>query len=123
MLIDCLKATVDNSKLRHHNFSSKNISKILEKKLSSNIDNFTVFEGTFRHIADIFRFVTDTILSVLDIFVGIFTGDWSRVWDGIKGIFVGVWKYIKATLKNVMKTLCSIFGTSLDEVKRFWVDV
>ncbi len=38
-----------------------------------------LFEGVFQEIADIFKFVTNTILSILDVFVGIFTGDWSRV--------------------------------------------
>ena len=105
-------------------FDFKNIGEVI-KAVWEGLCKFLkpVFEGTFRHIADIFKFVTDTILNVLDIFIGIFTGDWDKVWNGIKGIFVAVWDFIKATLKNVMNTFCRIFGTSLDEVKTFWVDV
>ena len=82
-----------------------------------------IFEGQFQQIANTFKAVTDIILSILDIFVGIFTGDWSRVWNGIKGIFVAVWNFLKDTLQNYMNVLCNIFGTSLDEVKEFWVNV
>ena len=49
-----------------------------------------IFEGQFRQIANIFKLVTDVILDILDVFVGIFNGDWKRVWDGIKGIFIDV---------------------------------
>ena len=41
-----------------------------------------IFEGAFQHIADVLSHTLDLILSVLDIFVGIFTGDWERVWNG-----------------------------------------
>lgn len=37
-----------------------------------------MFEGVFQNISNIFTFVTDTILSVLDVFIGLFTGDWEQ---------------------------------------------
>ena len=105
-------------------FDFKNIGEVI-KAVWEGLCKFLkpVFEGAFQQIANIFRLVTDTILNVLDIFIGIFTGDWDKVWNGIKGIFVAVWDFIKATLKNVMNTLCSIFGTDLETVKSFWVDI
>ena len=33
-----------------------------------------VFEGVFQHISDIFTFMTDIILSVLDVFISLFFG-------------------------------------------------
>ncbi|WP_207647007.1 hypothetical protein [Ruminococcus albus] len=57
--------------------------------------------------------MTDIILSILDIFVGIFTGDWSRVWDGIKGIFAAVCNFIKDTLKNALNMICGILAPIL----------
>ena len=71
----------------------------------------------FQQVANIFKAVTDIILNILDIFGGIFTGDWSRVWDGIKGIFVAVWNFLKDTLKNYLNVLCNLFVTNLDEVQ------
>lgn len=105
-------------------FDFKNIGEVI-KAVWDGLCKFLapVFEGVFQQIANIFQFVTDTILNVLDIFIGIFTGDWSRVWDGIKGNFVAVWNFLKDTLKNYLNVLCNIFGTNLDEVKEFWVNV
>ena len=67
--------------------------------------------------------MTDIILNLLDVFIGIFTGDWDKVWNGIKGIFVAVWNFLKDTLKNYLNVLCNIFGTDLETVKQFWIDV
>lgn len=38
-----------------------------------------MFEGVFQNISNIFTLVTDTILSLLDVFIGLFTGDWDSV--------------------------------------------
>ena len=105
-------------------FDFKNITEVI-KAVWDGLCKFLkpVFEGQFQQIANTFKAVTDIILSVLDIFVGIFTGDWSRVWDGIKGIFAAVWNFIKDTLKNTLNMICGIFGTDLGEVKEFWVNV
>lgn len=105
-------------------FDFKNITEVI-KAVWDGLCKFLkpIFEGQFQQIANIFQAVTDIILSILDIFVGIFTGDWSRVWDGIKGIFAAVWNFIKDTLKNTLNMICGIFGTDLGEVKEFWVNV
>ena len=105
-------------------FDFKNITEVI-KAVWDGLCKFLkpIFEGQFQQIANTFKAVTDIILSVLDIFVGIFTGDWSRVWNGIKGIFVAVWNFIKDTLKNALNMICGIFGTDLGEVKEFWVNV
>lgn len=105
-------------------FDFKNITEVI-KAVWDGLCKFLkpIFEGQFQQIANTFKAVTNIILSILDIFVGIFTGDWSRVWDGIKGIFSAVWNFIKDTLKNALNMICGIFGTDLGEVKEFWVGV
>ena len=82
-----------------------------------------LFEGVFQHIADIFSFVTDTILSILDIFIGLFTGNWDQCWNGIKDLFTGIWDFIVNSLSNILNTLTGgldvflgWFGTSWDGV-------
>ena len=93
-----------------------------------------VFEGVFQHISDIFTFVTDTILSVLDVFIGLFSGNWKQCWNGIKGIFTGIWDFVVNQFSNILNTLRSVadvflgwFGTSWNEVwtsiKDFFVGI
>ncbi|WP_295091961.1 phage tail tape measure protein [Ruminococcus sp.] len=105
-------------------FDFKNISEVI-KAIWDGLCRFLkpLFEGVFKEIADVFKFITDTILSILDIFIGIFTGDWSRVWEGIKGIFVGIWNFIVSTIKNIFNTLDKIFGGALSKIKDVVVNV
>lgn len=93
-----------------------------------------VFEGVFQHISDIFTFVTDTIMNVLDVFIGLFSENWEQCWNGIKGIFTGIWDFVVNQFSNILNTLRGVadvflgwFGTSWDEVwtsiKDFFVGI
>ena len=50
------------------------------------------------------------IQGLLNVFAGIFTGDWSRVWEGVKGIFSGVWEAIKGIAKGAMNGIIDIIN-------------
>jgi TP901 family phage tail tape measure protein len=52
-------------------------------------------------IGDMFSALWEIIRGVLDMFIGIFTGDWKRVWDGFLSIFKGVWDVFLAILKGI----------------------
>jgi len=93
-----------------------------------------MFEGAFQQIANVLSYAMDLILNIVDIFVGIFTGDWDQALSGIKGIFTSTWDFICNTFTNITNTLKGIldaflglFGTSWDEVwtsiKDFFVGV
>ena len=61
-------------------FDFENIGEVI-KAVWEGLCNFLapIFEGVFQQIANIFKAVTDILLNVLDIFIGIFTGDWEKV--------------------------------------------
>ena len=93
-----------------------------------------VFEGVFQHISNIFTFVTDTILSVLDVFIGLFSGNWKQCWNGIKDIFTAIWDFVVNKFSNILNVLRGVadvflgwFGTSWNEVwtsiKDFFVGI
>ena len=92
-----------------------------------------IFEGVFQNISNIFSEFTGVLLGLLDVLIGLFTGDWEQCWNGIKGIFTSIWDFIVNTFRNIMNTLKGIadvvlgwFGTSWNEVwtsiKTFFVD-
>ena len=92
-----------------------------------------IFEGVFQNISNIFSEFTGVLLGLLDVLIGLFTGDWEQCWDGIKGIFTSIWDFIVNTFRNIMNTLKGIadvvlgwFGTSWNEVwtsiKTFFID-
>lgn len=92
-----------------------------------------LFEGAFSLISAALKAALDVITGILDVFIGLFTGNWSQMWDGIKEIFVALWNAIKDTfmtvldmLKGLADAFLSFFGTSWNEmwtgIKDFFVN-
>lgn len=82
-----------------------------------------IFEGVFQAISVSLSATLDILTGIFDIFAGIFTGDWNRVWSGIKEVFGGCWEQITGyfrsavdTLKGVADVFLGWFGTSWDEL-------
>lgn len=42
---------------------------------------------------------------MIDFVVGVFTGDWQKAWEGVKGIFTGVWNGIVGTLEGAVNLI------------------
>lgn len=51
-------------------------------------------------IIDIITAVIDILRGLIEFIVGVFTGDWSLAWKGIKDIFGGIWDAIWSLIKN-----------------------
>ena len=73
-----------------------------------------VFEAAFNVVSTVLGAVLDVITGLLDVFIGLFTGNWSQLWDGVKEIFSGVWDAITGlfdTALNLLKSLAeTVFG-------------
>ncbi len=92
-----------------------------------------IFEGAFEIISTIIGTVLDIIIGLLDIFIGVFTGNWDKVWQGVKEIFGGIWDGIVNLfttaidiLKGLFDVACGWFGTTWDNtwnaIKQFFAD-
>ena len=86
-----------------------------------------VFEGAFQAIAVVLSTVLKVITGILDVFIGLFTGNWSQMWTGIQTIFSGVWEGIKGVLsaavgiiQGIVDVFLGWFGTSWSEV---WTNI
>lgn len=82
-----------------------------------------VFEAAFSALSAIFSTVLDVITGILDVFIGLFTGNWSQVWNGAKEIFSGVWDGITGILgaaldmlKGIVDAVLGWFGTNWETV-------
>ena len=82
-----------------------------------------VFEAAFSVVSTVLGSVLDVITGLLDVFIGLFTGNWSQMWDGVKVIFSGVWDAITGlfdTALNLLKSLAEVvfgwFGTTWETV-------
>ncbi len=116
-------------------FSFQDITQVI-KAVWDAFCNFLapVFEGAFTQIANVLQLVFGVITGLLDVFIGLFTGNWTQVWEGVKGIFGSAWDFIKNTFVNVINTIQGVanvilgwFGTSWNEVwtgiKDFFVNL
>lgn len=94
------------SKINELGFNFESITDVIKTAWETLCDIFApVFEGAFSTLVGIIQLVLNNILSIMDIFIGIFTGDFEQVTDGIKGLF-----------DNVIETFTSIGSTILSTI-------
>lgn len=62
-----------------------------------------VFQTAFTLVSTVLQTVTDVILGILDVFIGLFTGNWKQMLSGITRIF-------SATFRGVFNTAKTIFS-------------
>ena len=79
-----------------------------------------VIEAALKIVAAIVNTVLDSLIGILDIFKGIFTGDWSLVWQGVSEIFGGIWNGIKEILSSVLNMLKGLADTFLSWFGSTW---
>lgn len=116
-------------------FDFENITEVIKAIWQGFCDFLApVFEGAFQFIADTFKFITDYILGVFDMWIAFFKGDWEGVHEAVKSIFLSVWNFIKSTFENVLNIMkgildavCKWFGTTWSEtwnnIKTFFSSV
>lgn len=65
----------------------------------------------------------DSISGLIDFIIGVFTGDWTTAWNGIKEIFSGIWNAIKGFLLYIWELISGIISTALNLIKGIIVGV
>ena len=68
-----------------------------------------VIVNVLRAALGIIKGIFKAIAGVLNVFAGLFTGDWSRLWKGVKQIFSGAWDAIVALAKGLIGLLVNVF--------------
>lgn len=82
-----------------------------------------IFEGVFQQIGNILSAALDVLTGLFDIFAGIFTGDWDKVWQGVQEVFGAVWDFVVATFENWIGTFTSLADTVLGWFGTDWETV
>lgn len=88
-------------------FDFENITEVIKTVWFALCDVLApVFEGAFNTIAIVLDGVFNQILSVMDIFIGLFTGNWEQLGEGVKGVVSG----IVETFANLGNNILGVIG-------------
>ena len=74
------------------------------------------FTTAFEALGGVFGSVKQVLGGIIDFIGGVFTGDWSRVWDGIVSIFKGIINLIPTILENVINGAIWIVNGLIDGI-------
>lgn len=75
-----------------------------------------LMENSMKLVENIINDVLTAIEGILDVFAGLFTGNWTQLWNGVKEIFSGVWGVIIDTFKAQLNTIIGIANGVIDGI-------
>ena len=67
----------------------------------------SIFQNVFNTIGSIISAVQQVLGGIIQFITGVFTGNWSQAWEGIKSIFGGIWDAILSVCKGVINGITS----------------
>ncbi|WMT39749.1 hypothetical protein RE628_20485 [Paenibacillus sp. D2_2] len=60
---------------------------------------------------------------LMDFIAGVFTGDWTRAWEGIKTVFSGIWDGIVGILKGAVNIIIDAINFLIAQLNKINIDV
>lgn len=82
-------------------------------------NQFTILWNFLASLIDPFLQV---LQGIIDFITGVFTGNWTQAWEGIKAIFSGILDGISACFHAVWDTIHNWFGEKIDAIKETLVN-
>ncbi|GGQ07801.1 phage-related protein [Actinomadura coerulea] len=79
-----------------------------------------VVARTFQSIAEIVKGALNIIIGVMKVAIAIFSGDWSKAWEGIKQICRGAGQIVLAVFKWLGSALVAIWRLHLGYLSKIW---
>mgnify|MGYP000637707089 CR=1 FL=1 len=59
----------------------------------------SIFQTYGKFVSDVYKNIKDILKGVIDFIVGVFTGDWTKAWEGVTEIFKDIWNNIVAIIE------------------------
>ena len=69
-------------------------------------------------IIDIIASLIHILTGIVEFFVGVFTLDWEKAWEGVSDIVVGIFDGIVSFIEGVVDTIISIISGLVDTISR-----
>lgn len=71
---------------------------------------FPVFSSVFESIGNVIENARQMFKGLIDFIAGVFTGDWSRAWEGIKTIFGRIWEGFASIIRVPINAVIGIMN-------------
>lgn len=84
----------------------------------SDIANFIlgVIEWVFNNIGGVISGLLQMIQGIIDFIAGVFSGDWSRAWQGIVDVFAGLFNAVGSVVVAVMNAVITVINGAISAV-------
>lgn len=73
-------------------------------------------ETTMKFVQSVIDHALRAIEGLFDIFAGVFTGNWSQVWNGVKEVFTGVWGVLLDVARNTLNSILGLMNGVIDGI-------
>lgn len=87
------------------------------KNIWNSIETFVSF------VADCIKSITDILGGICDFLSGVFTGNWGKAWEGIKGILSGAWDFMANIVNTVLGIIGDFIGNALAGIQSLWDEI
>lgn len=84
-----------------------NVAPVIAENLQLAIDTFFTF---WEAVSGVIEGLLTALGGVIDFVVGVFTGDWTLAWEGIKEIFFGIWEALKEIVSGAIELIQSVIN-------------
>ncbi|MCM3041718.1 hypothetical protein M3201_18655 [Paenibacillus motobuensis] len=74
-------------------------------------------------VVDFTKGIIKALGGLMDFIAGVFTGDWTRAWNGIKTVFSGVWDGIVGILKGAVNIIIDAINFLIQQLNKIKIDV
>ena len=76
-----------------------------------------VFTASFQLVLAAFEMISGLLIGLLDVFIGLFTGNWSQAWQGLATIVTTVWTTIQNVVNIGLNALIGIMQGAWELIK------
>lgn len=80
-------------------------------------------EGFFSSVDDIIGGIKKIFEGIINFVTGVFTGDWKKAWEGVRGVFKGIWDALTGIVKAPVNGIIGIINKAIDGINSISIDV
>ena len=85
--------------------------------IEATIQNAITWFGSFIDTAkEVFGGLMTTLGGIIDFIAGVFTGNWSKAWNGVKDIFKGIFESIGAVGKTAINAVIGVINGAIGKI-------